>query len=302
LVVQVASGAVAVGLAPGGGWTPLLLVVTAVCAAYALSTKATAAVVAANSVWLGAAWLLHGIDVTNAVLGVFVYGSLQVFAVLMVVSSQQEAAARRQLAEAHVRLQAVSALLAESSATEERLRIARDLHDLVGHQLTALALELEVASHRVTSPASEHVTRARRIAKDLLRDVRSAVGEMRAQPPPLRLTVEEMARDLPRPEVHVRVADDIAVDRDVWTALVRCAQEAITNAVRHSDAENLWIDVHRTSEGAVRLQARDDGRGAPALRLGNGLTGMTERLEGLGGTVRFDHDRGFRVTAEVPAS
>jgi signal transduction histidine kinase len=298
---QAVLGAVAVALAPGLGWTPVLLVVTGITAAFVLSPRGTGWVVAANSAWLGGAWLVAGFTPTDAALGVLVYGTLQVFGVLMALSSRREVAAFADLAAVNAELRATTALLAEASRSDERLRIARELHDLVGHQLTALTLELEVASHRSTPPASEHVTRASRIAKDLLSDVRAAVGQLRGRTPPLRAALETLTADLPRPRVHLDVADDLDVDTEVTTALVRCTQEVLTNTLRHAEADNLWIEVRRGADGGTVLRTRDDGRGAATLELGNGLTGIRERLEELGGTASFEHRGGFRITATVPA-
>jgi signal transduction histidine kinase len=74
----------------------------------------------------------------------------------------------------------------------------------------------------------------------------------------------------------------------------------VTNAIRHAEAERLWIDIDAEG-GSVVFTARDDGRGATEIVLGNGLRGMTERLEALGGSVGFSGEDGFRVRAEVPA-
>jgi signal transduction histidine kinase len=100
--------------------------------------------------------------------------------------------------------------------------------------------------------------------------------------------------------VHLRIDDRLQVDEACRTALVRCVQEIVTNTIRHADAANLWIDVARAEDGQVVLTARDDGRGVRHLAHGNGLTGIRERVEGLGGSVRFSGHRGFEVVAKVP--
>lgn len=301
LAVQAVAAAAAVALVPAFGWTSVLLVVTAVTAAFVLSARATALLVAWHVTLVAAVMTAHGIGTAEVLIGALAYGSLQAFAVLMVYSGRREAEARARLADTHAELRATTALLAESSRSAERLRIARDLHDLVGHQLTALTLQLEVAAHRATPPASEHVDRARGLAKELLTDVRAAVGDLRAPSPPLRGALEALTADLPRPRVHVQVADAVEIDAERTTALVRCVQEITTNAARHADAGNLWIDIAAGADGEVVLRAHDDGRGAESLQVGNGLTGLRERVEQLGGVVSFDPARGFRVVAEVPA-
>ena len=302
LWAQASLGAAAVALAPSLGWAPVLLVVTAVTAAYVLSPTGTALVIVAHSALLAAVATQQGLGAADVSVGVAIYGSLQAFAALMVWSAQREARARERLAEANAELQAATALLAESTRAAERLRIARELHDLVGHQLTALALQLEVASHRDPADAREHVERAQRTAKDLLSDVRGAVGELRSHEPPLRSALEALTANLPGPRVHLDVDDQVELDSERTTALVRCVQEIVTNAMRHAGADNLWIRIAPGDDGETLLQARDDGSGAPSLELGNGLTGLRERVEQLGGDVSFEHGHGFRVRAEVPAS
>jgi signal transduction histidine kinase len=88
----------------------------------------------------------------------------------------------------------------------------------------------------------------------------------------------------------------------VAQAIVRCVQETMTNAIRHAAARNLWIEVAREA-GEVRVRARDDGRGAVGLRPGNGLLGMRERVEQVGGRLELESrpGHGFEVRARLPA-
>ncbi len=302
LAVQVVLGAAAVLLVPATGWTPILLVLIAAISAYIVPRVWTAAIVGAYATVAGVATSLAGGSPMEALLTAGIYLMLQTLSVVAIVIQQREASSREQLAVAHAELRAASALLEDSSRSAERLRIARELHDVVGHQLTALTLELEVASHHSAPPASEHVGRARMIAKDLLTDVRASVGALRRQRLDLRRTLEDIVNDLPEPAVHLTVDDEVEVDDAHAIALVRCVQEVVTNTIRHAKAANLWIDVRDGQDGAVVLTAHDDGAGAKELQLGNGLQGLRERVEELGGTVAFRGDRGFEVVAEVPAT
>jgi signal transduction histidine kinase len=295
-----AAGAATVLLSARSGWTAILLVFVTGVAAHRTAWPVTVVLLVANSAVAAAAPLLAGAAAAEATLVALIYGMLQVCTVWAVRSEQREAAARERLAVANAELRAATALLAESSRAGERLRIARELHDLVGHQLTALVLELEVAAHRSDPPARRHVERARGLAKDLLGDVRTAVGELRARPPRLHRALAEIVEDLPRPRVHLSVDDTVEPDEACAAALIRCVQEVVTNTIRHADAGNLWIELGQDGTGQIVLTARDDGRGAPLLRLGNGLTGVRERLAQVGGTVSFDSRSGFTVTARIP--
>lgn len=303
LTVQTVLGAVAYAMTVQFGWTSVLLVITAVTATYVLSLRATIALVLAQTAFIALVSAAAGFEGLNLTLSVLVYASFQAFGVLVVLSELREAEARLRLVDANAQLRAATVLLDESSRVTERLRIARDLHDLIGHQLTALSLELEVASHHNTSQAAEHVTKARGMAKELLGDVRLAVGELRTPTPGLQSALTKVVADLPRPQVHLQVPDDLQTDEERKLALIRCVQEIVTNAVRHANAEHLWIDISAAPGGGTRLRARDDGRGAQTVRSGHGLTGIRERIEQLGGEVSFDTrpGQGFGVRARLPA-
>jgi signal transduction histidine kinase len=300
---QVVLGPVLVLLAPRAGWTPILLVFTAVASSYFVRWQVTAAIIAANTIVVAVA----GQELETVGVGSWAYPSallyllLQVGSVFGELATRREVETRKKLAEAHTELRATTALLSESTRSDERLRIARELHDLLGHQLTVLSLELEVATHHSQPPAREHVSRAASIARELLADVRATVGELRGRAPDLRETLERIVADLPEPTTHVRVDDDVHADEAQTAAIVRCVQEVVTNTIRHAEANELWIEIGATPAGGVTFTAQDDGRGADRVVPGNGLRGIAERVEELGGSATFTSKSGFRVVAELPA-
>ncbi|MFA9429060.1 sensor histidine kinase [Egicoccus sp. AB-alg2] len=303
LGVQVVAGLVVFGLSAQFGFSSVLLVISAASAAYVLSARGAGLVVVFQTAVVFVLLVVLGMGWADVVLPTLVYGSFQAFAMLVVIGQRREADARERLAEVNADLQAATALLAANSRNEERLRIARELHDLVGHQLTALALNLEVASHRRGADQQAAVERARGMAKDLLQDVRAAVGELRHPLPSLRSAIDAVVAQVPHPRVHVEVDEDLAVDGDRATAVVRCVQEILTNAVRHSGADNLWLRISQDGSGGLEVDARDDGCGAARIVAGNGLTGMRERLSQLGGQLDYAStpDAGFHVAARLPA-
>ena len=301
LAVLAVLGVAAFAVAPTFGFTSVLLVVTAVTAAYLAPLPVTAALVAVQTV-LSLVLLWRPGEPEEAVLTALTFGVFQVFAVFCVEVGLRESRARTELARVHAELEAAQVLLADSARATERLRIARDLHDLVGHQLTALTLNLEVAAHHAAGPAVEPVERSRAAAKALLRDVRDAVGQLREAPTDLAAVLRAVTRTMPRPAVHLELGPGLAVpDPDRAHALLRSVQEVVTNAVRHSGADNLWIEVCPGPDG-TRLRAWDDGRGAADVRAGNGLAGMRERFEQLGGQVAFSAvpGGGFRIEGVLP--
>jgi len=211
--------------------------------------------------------------------------------------------ARDELRRVNSELRATQSLLTENTRIAERVRISRELHDLVGHHLTALSLNLEVASHTAEGKAKEHAQRAGSIARLLLSDVREVVSDMRHEDRvDLREAIRELASGVPEPAIHLDIPDELSLtDPKRAQILLRCAQEVITNAVRHAHAANLWIRLTADDEG-LRLEARDDGRGATELLPGNGLTGMRERIKELGGRLEImtRPNSGFRINAWMP--
>jgi signal transduction histidine kinase len=224
------------------------------------------------------------------------------FVASMVASQQADAReAQRRL---NSELRATRALLAESTRIAERMRIARELHDLVGHHLTALSLNLEVASHLTNEAAAEHVRKAQATARHLLADVREAVSELR-QDDAIDLTqaLRSLVEGVASLTVHVDMPPRFSVeDPRRAQVLLRCAQEIITNTARHAGASQLWLTFVYVEANVLGLHARDDGRGAAHFRPGNGLSGMRERLAQFGGSVTVDtaSNAGFALTVRLP--
>jgi len=214
-----------------------------------------------------------------------------------------EARAREHLARINAELRATQTLLASSSRIAERERISRELHDVLGHHLTALSLNLEVAGHLSGEPARGHVRQAHALAKQMLGDVRGVVTTLRqAEPIDLTAALQALVGSITTPRIHLEIPPDLDI-RDPMRAhtLVRCVQEIITNTVRHARASTLWISLVRT-DGGIEVRARDDGRGAPELKPGYGLLGMRERLEEVGGRLEIaaGPHTGFEIKASMP--
>ena len=281
------------------GLLPILLVMLAAFGPDLVAGRTSVAIIAANTVVIGAATWRSGQGWENVVVTTGFYLLIQIATYFSVAAISREQRLRGELSEAHVELQAQSVLLEETSRSAERLRISRDLHDLIGHQLTVLTLELEAARHRGGDEAREHVERADRVARELLADVRATVGELRDRPTDLATVLKQVGKDAPGLDVDVEVEDDVALDERQTEALVRAMQEIVTNTLRHARADNLMVDVRRADDLVV-LTAVDDGVGASGVRLGNGLSGLTERFAALGGAVEFHGAGGFRVEARVP--
>ncbi|MBL0028035.1 MAG: sensor histidine kinase [Rhodanobacteraceae bacterium] len=240
----------------------------------------------------------------DAILQSLLYVGFSSFTFVTSMVARGQAEAREEQRRLNSELRATRALLAESTRIAERVRIARELHDLVGHHLTALTLNLEVASHLVDGNAKDKVRQAQSVAKLLLSDVREVVGQMRDEAEiDLGSALRSLIEGVPTPKVVMDLPDDFRVE-DARRAhvLLRCTQEILTNTIRHARAETLWLRFAREADGALTLRSRDDGVGADAVAAGNGLSGMRERLNEFGGSLDIDTapGRGFALAATLP--
>jgi signal transduction histidine kinase len=202
----------------------------------------------------------------------------------------------------------------EQLATErERNRIARDIHDGLGHYLTVAHVQLEAAQTLLAGDpvrARAALDTAQRLTRDGLAEVRRSVTLLRGAPiRPLIDAIETLARESAAP-----VAGGVRVEgaprrlaEPVEFALFRAAQEALTNARRHARASHVDITLVFTEAGVVRLRVGDDGvgddgAGASVAAPGFGLLGLRERAELVGGTLSITtgRDRGFTLELAVP--
>jgi signal transduction histidine kinase len=291
-----------VALPPCFGLEGALLVLVALQLGGLLPRRAAVAWIAIQSACLLAVVWVHWGWHWGVVLA-FAYLPFQLIADATTRLLAEETAARERLTAANAELEATRELLAQSVRLAERARIGRNLHDVLGHHLTALSLNLEVASHLTEGDARKRVDTAQSVTKLLLGDVRGVVGELRREEGlDLPAALRKLADGIPQPHVHIGVAPGLAIeDPAAGEVVLRCAQEIVTNAVRHARADNLWLDVTRKG-GGIEIRGRDDGRGSAAVRSGNGLDGMRERVEHRGGTLSFETSpgRGFSITAVLP--
>lgn len=301
LVVQSLSALYLVWLYPNFLVTALLVVVSWQIA-WSTTLRNAIAAVLAQSIALTAMKCVDQAAGMSLLVLVSTCG-FELFAVSAAHLARSEASARQGLAKANAELRAAHALLAENARMAERLRISRDLHDVLGHNLTSLTVHLDVASRTARGAGVEHVRCARTIAGTLLDEVRGVVSQIRVQPVDLRATLLSLTEGLPGLRVNLRLPDDLtALDPARADAILRCVQELITNTLRHAQAQELSIEIRQATDGALSIAARDDGRGGEAIE-GHGLSGMRERIEALGGSLSIAAapGRGFSVHAQIPA-
>jgi len=281
----------------------ILMIIVMAELASALSRRGLLLVFALSNT---AMFLIHGLrwGWGNAAIGALAFAGFQLFAIMMTTYARRAESATAELQQVNAHLLATRTLLAESARDQERLRISRELHDVAGHKLTAIKLHLTALARDPRLHAVPEVATCAELADELLGDIREVVRQMRVHDGMnLRQAIEQIAQAMPRPRAHIEVAADAAVENALQAeALLRAVQEAITNAARHGAAENVWIVLRRAGD-RIELDVRDDGRGSIDVRFGNGLSGMRERIEALGGAVApsAGRGRGFALHAWIPA-
>ncbi len=205
---------------------------------------------------------------------------------------------------ANARLQQAQQENVALSAVAERERIARDLHDVLGHTLSVIVLKAELAGRllgRDNARAAVEISDVERTARTALAEVREAIGGYRAKG--LRAEVEQARRTLEAAGVELTCEPVLpALDAREETVLSLAVREAVTNIVRHAGATECRIRF-LTTGGFALLEVEDNGtRMEAAPREGNGLRGMRERVQELGGRFRIEAEAGTRLVIELPAA
>lgn len=289
-------------LAPRLGTPQILLVVWVGIAAYLLPAyQALAGAVLANVV---AYWLVRRGGHEAPLVVAMLYVGFQAFAALTSHYASRAERTRDDLARVNADLLATRALLAESARDSERLRVARELHDVAGHKLTALTLNLRALAGDPVLAGRHELAVSEQMARELMDDLRSVVQQLRdSRGLDLATALRALAAPLPRPALRLAIDEGVRVDDPtVADAVLRLVQEALTNSARHGQARTLEVTLQRDGS-RIRVTAEDDGRVHQPMREGNGLAGMRERLEAVGGTLALSTSpRGaLRIDASVPA-
>jgi len=299
----------------GKSWTPLWIYVSA-AGGMVLTTifgrrRAPLGIVLITACYLFFCWLTHldGSSTVAVLLPVVLIGLAMIGFRMQMVLMYELAQARE--------------TVAKLAANEERLRLARDMHDLTGQSLSMITLKSELAAKRLTRlPASAErdailteLGDVSRVSRQTLHDIREAVSGYRRP----TLAIEVITARSALEAAGIQLDDDPELtmrsgtfDPDAEAVLAWCLREAVTNVIRHSRARHCRLRfTERTGE--VSLEVTDDGRGfsgpvkdsAKVSATGSGLRGISERLSAAGGHVslgRGDNGHGFRLTATVPAA
>ncbi|HYU18880.1 MAG TPA: sensor histidine kinase [Chloroflexota bacterium] len=247
-----------------------------------------------------------------------------VVAIVLTLATLRQATDRRrlqglydELRAAHDQLQALHQRVREAAVTEERNRLAREIHDSLAHYLTVIAVQLEAAEKLgadETDRGLEALRRARRLAVECLQEVRRSVAALRASTLDelsLSRALSKLAQEFTEStgitvQLDVAVPDSLRPAPDAALALYRVAQEGLTNVHRHARATNVRLSLSGQN-GTLELAVQDDGVGPNEPERsdhgGFGLLGLRERIELLGGQLQFGpgSSGGCRLAAVLPA-
>jgi signal transduction histidine kinase len=230
---------------------------------------------------------------------IIIFLMLQFFGFFAVDSLLREEITKEELSTINKELLATRYMLKASSERKERLRISRDLHDTIGHQLTSLALNLEVSHFKVPDDCKPLLEKNRDQAKTLLSEVRAVVKEMRnAEQFDLVETFSALFDQLPKCELKVESIVEIHETR-LKQQIMFCLQEAVSNAIRHGKADSFTLSATKKDKH-LTFSLTDNGTALFINDFGSGLTGMKERLADFEGVIELLHTpNGCRLTIQA---
>lgn len=270
---------------------------------------------------LDSAWYLNAGTISNLLAFVFVMIFMQVVAPFIRRDDENRRHTEQLLVDlraSHLKLQVYAAQVAELAATEERNRLARDIHDSLGHYLTIVNIQLEKAlAYRDRNPeeATQAIRDAKQAAAAALQDVRRSVSTLRNvdEPFSLKTALEDLVKRIDNDRFAIDLTitgDETEYARSVLMVLYRTAQEGLTNVQKHAQASHITLDVWLGEQEAM-LTLRDDGQGFDTSNLDKpvsqqqqsfGLQGIRERLELVYGqmALRSNPQQGTELSISVP--
>ncbi|MDQ8201964.1 sensor histidine kinase [Pelagicoccus sp. SDUM812003] len=215
------------------------------------------------------------------------------------------------LDQANARLRRYSAQAEELAATQERNRIAREIHDTLGHSLTVVNVQIESAKallERDPVQSREFLEKAQQMTKSGLAEVRSSVASLRTArlvDKGVAASIEGLLEELESTGIRTefrRIGELKELDAKISAALYRIAQESLTNTRKHSQASQIEVTLDCSHPQTVRLVIADDGIGCVDTNGGFGIMGIKERTHLLKGTVQIDTSpgNGFKLTIDLP--
>lgn len=236
----------------------------------------------------------NGFEYLNAVL----FACFQLFAFVVCKRMQKEQEAKEALQLAHSQLSATQSLLSQSIAKQERLQLARELHDDVGHQITSLIVNLDVARRTAAQPLNELLDSCYQQARETLTCIRDLVSDKRSNEHiDLYDALIKLTESIPRLNIELDYEHHPLLEKLSYAnCVLKCCQEAITNTLKHAKADKMQVAVY--NHNGLTIKISDNGITLNSIRFGNGLVGMQERIEELGGSLLVVTKQGVTLTIQ----
>jgi signal transduction histidine kinase len=213
-----------------------------------------------------------------------------------------------ELLETHKQMKKYSNEIKQLTMVEERSKIARDLHDTLGHDMTGLIMQMEMTTRFFSANDTEQgiatLEKAKKSARESLAKVRQILNTLKNENEIewTNTSLYELAEDFANKtetEIHCEIIGDKSVRPDVGITIYRIIQEGLTNAIRHGKATKVKIIITYKDQ-EVLFYIEDNGSGCSEVIKGNGLNGMLERVALLQGKISFENTKGFLITGSLP--
>ena len=318
-VLQIFLGASIVFLGKGAGFNAMVLLPLAGHAVVLLPQRHSYIVNAAILLaYISAVYLFSNGDwqIVGGGLPIFLAGLVFIIVFTQVAVGEEKARSEverlvGELTAANQRLREFVSQVEELAVARERNRLAREIHDGLGHYLTTIHMQI-MAGRAVLSKdqarADEMLEKAQHMTQEALIDVRKSVGTLRSNPEealPLRQMIQSLSQsaEIQGVQVHIQVhGQDRSLSPPVKLTLFRAAQEGIHNTCKHAQAANLWMVLDFSQPSEIRFSIKDDGIGTEKTDGGFGLIGLQERVSLLGGSfsVHSTQGQGFGFEMVVP--
>ena len=308
-VIQLSLGTTLIRLSGSTGELSLILLPLAGQTALSLPIYLTVPLCLSIYTILVMPFLLRGRWIDAIALAV-IYGTGIVFVAVFTRVAASERDARNALAEANQLLRDHASQVEELATTKERNRLAREIHDSVGHYLTVVNVQIGAARtvlDQNRSRALEHLSKAQSLTQEGLAEVRHSVAALRASPTESRPLPEALTALVDQwraagLNANFRISGNVrTLTPQTNLTLYRAGQEALTNVAKHANATTVNVRLNYDYD-RIRLTVKDNGVGASESEGGFGLLGIRERVQLLNGSVRVTTDagKGFILEVEVP--
>ena len=317
-IIQISIGSLIVFLGQGAGISAILLL-----------PLAGHAVVMAPGYWL---YLINTLIVTGYVFAVKLHsgnwnevwttlptvlaGLIYIMVFTQMALEEEESRKKSEglnaeLEEANNRLKIYAEDVEKLTIIQERNRLAREIHDGLGHYLTTINMQLQ-AAHAIlqTDPvkADDAIEKARLQSKMALIDVRKSVSALRFdsdKPENLNFTIEKAIRPCEwagiEPHLNI-IGQPREITKTIHSAIFRIIQETVNNTCKYSNAKNFYVNIDYSNPDKLTMSVSDDGLGAKSYEGGFGLLGLKERIELIDGTIEIQSapNKGFQIDIELP--